>query len=159
MLSAKQIPAGKNGQIEVRIKTAGLLDSLEKHVHVKTNDPRNPEITLTLKAVVEPEVDISESSIHFGDLPKGKEGRKEIFLTVRPQRSVEILGAESKDSTVDVKLDPVPGSNGRKWKLTAIQKADARPGFHYGKIIVKTSSRLTRQYTIYVRGTVAAPGK
>jgi len=159
LLSAKQIPAGKSGQIQVRIKTSGLLDSLEKHVHVRTNDPRNSEITLTIKVVVEPEVEISESSIHFGDAPKGKEVRKEIFLTVRPQRSIEILGAESKDSTVEVKLEPVPGNIGKKWKLTAIQKADAKPGFHYGKILVKTNGRLTQLYTIYVRGTVAAPGK
>ena len=159
MLSAKRIPAGQSGQIEISIKTKGLVGPMEKHAHVRTNDPRHSEIILTIKAIVEREIHISESSIHFGDAPKGKEVRKEIIFTIPARKSIEMLGAESRDPAVAVNFEPVPGSNGKKWKLTAIQKADAKPGFHYGKIVVKTNSSLAQLLTIYVRGTVAATGK
>lgn len=159
MLSAKRIPAGKRGQIEVRIKTNDYIGDIEKQVRVYSNDPKNSEIALTVKAIVEQEVQLSETGIFFGHTPKGKEIRKEIILAVPTGKSVEILGAESKDPAVAVKLEPVPGSGGRKWKLTAIQKAESGTGYHYGKIMVKTNSRLAPNISIPERGEVIAPGK
>jgi hypothetical protein len=159
LLSAKRIPAGKRGQIEVRIKTNDYDGEIEKHVRVKTNDPQNSEIALTVKAIVAPEVQLSESGIIFGRTPRGKEVRKDIILSVSDGKSIEILGVETKDAAVAVKLDPVPGNGNRKWKLTVIQKADAQTGFHYGKIMVKTNSRLTPNISIPERGEVIAPEK
>jgi hypothetical protein len=159
LLSAKRIPPGKSGQIEVKIKTEDYVGDIEKQVRVKTNDPQNSEVTLIVKAIVEQEVQISESGIFFGSARKGKEVRKDIILTVPAGKPIEILGAESRDSAVAVKIEPVSGSGGKNWKLTAIQKADAKTGFHYGKILVKTNSRLSPIITIYERGEVTAPGK
>jgi hypothetical protein len=56
-------------------------------------------------------------------------------------------------------LEPVPGSNGKKTKLIATLKANLKPGYHFGSIIVKTSSRRTPGITVYVRGLIVAPNK
>lgn len=159
MLSAKKTLPGRSGQIEVGVKTADMSGILEKHVYVTTNDPGNPEVRLTVKATVEPEIALSEYGIFFENDPMGREVRKEVILTIPAGKSIKILSAETTDPKVSVKLDPVPGSNGQKWKLIAIQKADAKPGYHFGEIVVRTSSRLTPKISIYERGTVAAPGK
>lgn len=159
MLSAKKTLPGKSGQIEIKVKTAGISGSVEKHVYVTTNDPKNVELTLTVKATVEPEIPSSEQSIFFETVPRGRESRKEVILTLPAGKSIRILGAETTDSRVSVKLEPVAGSKDLKWKLIAIQKADAKPGYHFGEIIVKTTSRLNPKITIYERGTVAASSK
>jgi hypothetical protein len=159
LLSAKKTLPGRIGQIEVGIRTADISGILEKLVYVTTNDPGNPEVRLTIKATVEPEIVLSEYGIFFENAPVGREVRKEVILTILAGKPIKILSAESNDPKVSVKLEPVPGSNGQKWKLIAIQKADAKPGYHFGEIIVRTNSRLTSKISIYERGTVAAPGK
>ena len=81
------------------------------------------------------------------------------MLTIPDGRSIRLLGAESTDRKVVVKLEPVPGSNSRKFKLIAIRKADAKPVDHYGEIRVKTDSRLTPTIIIYSQGTVTGTVK
>jgi hypothetical protein len=159
LLSAKKTLPGRSGQIEVRVKTADISGVVEKHIYVNTNDPGNSEVRLTVRATVAPEIALTEYGIFFGSVPAGKEARREVILTVAPGKSVRILGAETTDPRVSVKLEPVSESNGQKWKLIAIQKADAKPGYHIGEIVIKTSSRLNPKISVYERGTVTAPGK
>jgi hypothetical protein len=90
---------------------------------------------------------------------KGKAVRKEIILTLPPGKPIRMLGAETTDPSVVVKLEPMPDSKPARWKLIAIQKADAKTGYHSGEIIIKTSSSLTPAISIYERGTILAPGK
>lgn len=159
MLSAKKIAAGKSGQIEARIKTEYFSGPVEKRITFTTNDPRNAKITLSIKAMVEPEIGASESSIIFENIPAGKEVSKEIILTIPAAKPIKILSAASLDPNVAVRLDPVPGSNGKKLKLTATRKANVKPGYHFGQIVVKTTSRLPPEVVIYERGVFAPTGK
>jgi len=155
LLSAKKLPPGKSGHIEVSVKTESLWGAVEKRVQVLTNDPSHSAVTLSIKMTVEPEIDLSESMIFFGNAPKGKEIRREILLTLPAGKSIKILSAASTDPDVVVRLEPLPGSEDKKLRLIAIQRADAKPGDHIGTIVLKTSSRLTPDITIYVRGSVA----
>lgn len=157
-LSAKRIAAGKSGRIEVSIKTENLVGPVEKLVNVTTNDPRQSTVALVIKAQIEREIELSEQSIYFGDTPQGKEVSKEIIITLPADKAIKILKAESTDPGVAVKMELIGGSNRIRFKLTAIQKANAKLGYHFGRIIVKTSSLLTPEIVIYERGVVAAPG-
>jgi hypothetical protein len=159
LLSAKKIQPGQTGRIEVSVKTDGMRGTLKKLVYVTSNDPLHPEVVLTFKATVEPEIIVSDYAIFFGGAPKGKEVRREVLLTLPAGKAVKILSAVTADPSVMAKLEPVAGTGGLKWKLIATQKADAKPGPHYGVIVVKTSSRLSPKLVINVRGTVTAPGK
>jgi len=156
LLSAKRIHPGKDGQIEITIDTGSLSGAVEKFVNVKTNDPQNPIVGLSIKAVVEPEIGISEPTIFFGRAPEGKQITKEIEITLSPAKPLKILSARSEDPAVVVRLEPAPQS---RYKLIAVQKADAKPGYHFGKIIIKTNSRYSPEITIYESGEVAAPAR
>ena len=155
MLSAKQIAPGASGKIEVTINTQGQT-AIHKSVVVVSNDPKNPQVSLSLTGTVVPEFALSERFIYFGSVPPGKEVVKELLITIPPEKSVKVLSAESTDQYVAVKLEPVAGSNGKQVKLTATQKADTKPGYHFGMVVVKTSSALTPELKIPVRGNVAA---
>ena len=155
MLSAKQVAPGQTGKIEVNVKTEGQT-SLHKSVIVMTNDPRQPQLTLSLVATVVPEFALSERAIYFGNVPRGKEVVKELLITVPPEKQVKILSAESTDQYVTVRLEPVQGANGKQVKLVAVQKADAKDGYHFGLVVVKTTSTLNPELKIPVRGIVTA---
>lgn len=159
MLSAKKIPAGKRGQIEALVQTDGLTGPVEKSIMIATNDPRNANVTLTIKAVVEPEIGMSDSQIVFDEVPAGREVAKEVILKVRDGRSTRVLSAYSREPSILAKLEAVPGSGGRQWKLIAVRKANAKPGYFFGQIVVKTDSRLTPEFPIYVRGTTTPAKK
>lgn len=156
MLSAKEIPAGKSGQIEAKIKTANLSGPVEKLVSLTTNDPKNPTVTLSIKANIEPEIRVSEPAVFFFGAPASKEARKEVFLTLPATKQVKILSAASKDPKFTAALEPVPGSNGKKVKLIVTRKAHVGPGHHLGQIVVKTDSPLNPEIIIYVTATTAA---
>jgi len=149
-LSTKQIQAGQSGQIEVSIDTAGLTGAIEKSVNIITNDPRRPSVSLSVRADVQPEITISSPSIYFEKVPEGKEVTKEVIITVPAERSIKILSAESTDASVIVKLEPVPDSDGKKVKLMATQRGDGKIGYRLERIIVKTTSYLTPELSVYL---------
>lgn len=155
MLSAKQVEPGKSGDIEVSVTPQGVT-SLSKSVSVTTNDPRQQVVTLTVTATVRPEFALSERSIYFGTVPKGQEVVRELVITLPSEKPVSILSAQSTDQSVSVRLEPVSDSHGKKVKLIAAQRADAKEGYHFGTILIKTTSALTPELRIPVRGTVAA---
>jgi hypothetical protein len=155
LLSAKQIPPGQSGQIEVSIKTE-TAGPISKTVAVTTNDPRQSQIVLGMTGVVLPEVDLSERLVFFGNVPKGKEASKEILVTIPPDKNVKILSAESTDENFTAHLEPVPNSNGKKYRLVVKLKPTAAEGYHPGMIVVKTSSRRSPEIKITVRAIVIA---
>jgi hypothetical protein len=153
LLSAKEIAPGKSGQIEVKVDTKYMEGAIEKFVYVNTNDRRNPDITLSLKAVVEPEIVLSDSIIFFDAAPSGKPTTKEILLSIAPGKSVQILGVRSDDPALTATLNPAPGSGATKYRLIAVRKAAVNPTYHAENIIIKTTSRYLPEITIpaYVR--------
>ncbi len=156
MLSAKQIAPGESGQIEVTVK-AETDGPLNKSVTVQSNDPRQPRVMLIIKAVIVPEFSLSERTIYFGTVPKGQAATKEIIITVPSDRPVKLVSAESTDSSVSVRMEPVTDSGGKKYKILAAQKSDAKEGYHVGFVVVKTTSNINPELKIAVRGVVGPP--
>lgn len=130
---------------------------IEKFIYVHSNDPRNPEIVLSIKAVVTPEFVLSDSFIFFRSAPRGTQIVKEIDIEILPGKSFKIISVRSDDSNVTASLDPAPGSDASKFKLIAVRKANAKPGYHYGDIILKTNSRYRPEIRIPENGEVLRP--
>jgi len=150
-LSAKQIPPGKSAHLEVAVDTAGLSGSIDKSVHILTNDPRQPSVSLSIKADVQPEITLSSPSLYFERVPEGeKKVSKEVILTICAERSIRILSAESTEESVSVRLEDVADSHGKKVRLIATQKPGGKIGYHMERIIVKTTSHLTPEISIYL---------
>ena len=56
-----------------------------------------------------------------------------------------------------VALAPIAGSNDKSYKLVATQKPDAKDGYHFGTVLLKTTSKQFPELRISVRGMVTAP--
>lgn len=151
ILSAKKIAPGKDGRIEIRVKTENLSGLVEKHVVLTTNDVHNGTVSLTVRMEVVPEIDLSESMIFF-DRASRRDSRKEIVLTVRDPESVRIVKAESKDARVAVSLEPEPNSGGKKTRLVALWREDGRAKSRddLGEIVIRTTSSRMPEIVVYV---------
>jgi len=127
---------------------------LSKTVTVRSNDPKQPQLLLTINGSITPEIALSEPSIYFGSNPRGQEVVKDLFLEIAPDRPVKILSVASTDENVTVKIEPVAGANGKKIRLIAVQKPTTGEGIHFGNIVIKTTSQLKPEIKITVRGIV-----
>jgi len=156
LLSAKQVAPGQSGELEVSVRTEGLT-GINKIVNVTTNDPRQQIVGLTLLGQVEPEFALSDRNVYFGTNPRGKTVVKELTIVVHPQRPSKILSAQTDDPNVTVALAPIAGSNDKSYKLVATQKPDAKDGYHFGTVLLKTTSKQFPELRISVRGMVTAP--
>lgn len=156
MLSAKRIEPGQSGRIEASVKTEGVQGKLAKTVTVTSNDPRQPQIILNITALVEPEFQLSDRSLYFGVVSKGTEVVKELTVTVPEGRKVKVVGVESTDQYVSVQLQPAPGTGDRTYKILARQTPDAKEGYHFGNLLIKTTSSLTPELKVPMRGMISA---
>jgi hypothetical protein len=159
LLSARKIAAGANGRVEARIDTHGFSGPIEKMITLTTNDPQHSNVVLSVKATVQPEIEFSETSIFFGNVTAGKGAERQVLLTIRPEKRVRILSVLSKEPAFAVKLEEIPDNGSLKYRLITRVSADAKPGYHMGQIIVKTSSRLTREIAMYQTAYVSASGR
>jgi hypothetical protein len=163
ILSSKVIQPGETGQIEVTVSTEGVVSKITKSVTVNSNDPLQPQMVLNVSADVEPEFTLSERSIYFGNVARGKEVVRELIVSIQPGKSMKLLSAESTDPNVTVKLESIPapakgspGAGMKSMKLIAVQKADTKEGYHFGEVVIKTTSTFTPEIKISVRGMVTA---
>lgn len=158
MLSARRVEPGGTGRIEVKVYTTGLSGHVSKNIVVVSNDPQNREVTLQVRAEVLPEFAFSALGIFFSGEPRGREARRELTIEVAPGRPSSIVSVESTDPQVKVRLEQVPGSGERKYRLIATQRADAPEGYHFGTIIIKTTSKLNPEIRLPIRGLVGPSG-
>jgi hypothetical protein len=155
LLSSKKIAPGQSGEISVTIETKELSSlELNKIVTVISNDLQQPQVILTVLGSIVPEFALSDVSMYFGNVPKGQQMSKEILVTIPADKAVKLLSAASTDASVTVRLEPVAGSDGKKMKVVAALKPEAAEGYHFGAILIKTTSQLKPELKIPVRGTV-----
>jgi hypothetical protein len=154
LLSAKQVKPGADGEIGVTVNTNGITGPIRKAVTVTSNDPRHPKVNLVIAAVVEPEIALSESAIFFGNVPLYQEVTKEIILTIPADKAIKIVSTQSGDDNIGVNFSPVPQTNGKKIKVEVTHKANAKRGYFFGTVVIKTTSRRTPEITLGLRGTV-----
>ncbi len=154
LLSENKIAPGASGEIKADIVTEGQGPELHKIISVLTNQPGSPSVQLTITAKVQPEFVLSEPSIYFGSVPRGQPASKEIVVAIPSDKPIKILSASSTDEYVKVRLEPVSGSNGKKIRVVADQTPDAPAGYHFGAIVLKTTSALKPELKIPVRGMI-----
>jgi hypothetical protein len=158
-----KISPGQTGTIVAEITTEGLTAwsktleetvSINKTIAVRSNDPAQPQVELTIMALVVPEFVLSEPQIFFGSVPRGQEATKEILVEISPEKPIRLFGATSTDGHFAARLEPVPGTDDKKFRIIGVQKPTAGEGTHQGTILIKTSSPWKPELKIPVRGIV-----
>lgn len=120
---------------------------------LRTNDPAHLEVTLMLGATVRAEFVLSEQLIDFGRTRTTKAPIKRVIQVVVDRESQATLtNVRSTDQAVQVEWNRMR-TDSHKY-LLELSVVSRSPGTHLGNVIVTTSSALTPELRIPVKGFI-----
>jgi len=112
----KVIPPGSEGKIFAKVDPSHSEGAVQKFIDIKSNDPANPFMKLSIKATIKSLVNINPEFVRF-DVRKGSLESADVILT--PQPSVKLLKPVADSPLITVELVPEKGG---KQKLTINMK-------------------------------------
>ena len=99
LLSAPLLRAGERGGIRVVFDSDNFAGEVVKEVEVRSNDPARQNVTLRVKALVEPEIDFEPRIVTFDDVRAGAALKQVVMLTNRRAEPVRVLRLEAEPSS------------------------------------------------------------
>jgi hypothetical protein len=137
----RQLAPGQAGEIRVTFEPQPTWHGkMEKHVRVKTDDPRRGEIALTLKAEVTPLIAIEPQNPVVLLYRRGAVERREVRLIPRPGSGTTLSSPTTDSPAVKATLDPpVPGDPRRAYRLQLVIGPYDRPGDLQSTVQVATT--------------------
>lgn len=165
------IPPGGESYIEVLFMPRGVAGFFsQKTLTIFSNDPKQPALTVNVKAAVDPEFSLEPEEIDFGILQKGETPDKTMYLRQLREARVELLDVrefgpnekEKESGAFHFAFEALPESD---W--TAPDKAEYRitvapspllpPGpFHQRFTIITNVERIPVLWA-FAKGEVIAP--
>jgi hypothetical protein len=131
------VPPGKNAPVSCRLTLKGLRAMQKKLVRVRTNDPVNPHLVLTMQGNVLVEVDLAPHYISFGEIDPEACVTQRVDV-VATNRSVTITGVECRHSAFAATIEEV---GGRPTRIAVRTCPPLGPGAQGTRITVKTDDR------------------
>src|SRR4029078_8167838 len=103
---------------------------------------------------VQSELRTSQSMLEGRSTRSGNTGPRQLqVIAMTPTAAV--LGVRSTDASVTAALLGA-AQNGRTYQIVVSQSAHALPGFHFGNIVISTSSTLSPEVRVPFRGIIQA---
>lgn len=131
---------------------------MKKKVTVVSNDPKRPQLLLTVAGMVEVFADIQPERI----ILRGNSGqpmRQELVVKPRadyPFKVTEINAKNGVNIQYEVKEQETP--EGKSYVVT-VENTKTSPGKYYDTLILSTDNQLKPKIPIHVYGTIAAGPK
>lgn len=161
LVSKKEIPPGKAGEIKVTFNTRGYSGELSKYVYVDSNDPKQPRKELTVSVSIEvpprPQISLERYAIDLGLLLESEDviTQAKIKNIGELELVVEIL---HREASFTLKNKPLSSP----LKIAAGKAADVgikiNPRKKFGLIreyiLLKTNDPLRPNLSLYVSGYV-----
>lgn len=154
LLSAKTIPAGGEGKLQIRVDVP-KQGEFTKHVTLHTNDPEAMTFTVPISGAIKRIFAVDPKVLDFQEVQAGTEVSGTVTLQRITDEKVGVTGAEA--SSGFVRVGDIYSPDG---VLTFIKVSLARgapAGEFEGAVLVKTSSRVRPEITIPVKAKVVSP--
>jgi len=104
---------GETGELSFTLNLGHYRATIEKHITVKSNDPKTPEVTLSIKADYTPLYDVTPMAI-MADLPMGlHETNQTVTITRTDGKPLNLAKLEPSKPWITAHLEPggLPGSS------------------------------------------------
>ncbi len=133
----KEIPPGAEGKITLKLKPFSVVKQFQKKTRIRTDDPENPQVVLTLTGVSRPVVEILPSHIiRFKGSPNQRHEATVRLVShmAMPLEIREVRNNQPERLAVALKVEK-PGNT---YALT-VTNQESQPGKYAGKIEVLTN--------------------
>jgi hypothetical protein len=157
----KVIKPGGEGKVVSHVDTKTFSGPIAKSILVVSNDPDHPQLTLFIKAIVKPFVDVLPNAYVRFSVIKGDTDTQNVILiseektfkpvvaeTAQPYVKAEILPADDKEK--------VANHPGEQYKLRLTVTGDAPEGLLNAPIRIKTGVAQQPMLEVPVAGIVRA---
>lgn len=165
------IAPGESSPLTVAVSPTGIYGfHSRKTLTLASNDPRTPQITLTVEARVEPEYTLEPEAFNFGDVEKGATATAAVVLRNCTDLPVSVLSAslspeeaaQEPDGNISLVVEPVTESAwkqpGRKeYRITATLAATMSAGDFAIPVYLHTDLKRFSTDRILATGKIIAP--
>lgn len=155
LLSSAYLAPGEEGRVQVSFDTYGLSGEQSKTVVVRSNDPTNPELTLTLHGTVATDVSATPRRLYLGRLPAGAVVSRHVDVLVKSP-DVHITDVHTESSRFFVQTAPLDEGHGVRVRVTLLPGAP--PGTFDDPLVVTSDSPRQPRLVIPVLGTLERNG-
>jgi len=133
-LSGKDIPPGKQGQIEVKLRLPKENRIVEEAIAVHTNDPNQPVFKFTLKGTAYMPIGALPTRFFFGKVSFDQLAQKGVLIQQLDSHEAQILDIRTSSKHITAKTSP-PDKSGN-FKITVTLGKTIPVGFLEEKILV-----------------------
>lgn len=166
-----QIAPGTSALLKIIVSPKGIHGFYsQKTLTLMCNDPRNPQMEVTVEAHVDPEYVLEPEGFDFGTVDKGAASRTSITLRSCTDTPVALLSAtlspEEKTPTdsdpITFTIEPVEESSRKQadrmeYRITAALTPEMRSGAFETPVFLHTDLKRFSTNRVLATGTVAAP--
>ncbi|NDE15661.1 DUF1573 domain-containing protein [bacterium] len=146
----KEYAPQESGAIDVTFDTTDFNGSIIKAVTVMTNERHVPDRTLSIRATVVSEFDVTPPLADFGPILSQEGGTRQIIIKPQPGQRLAIDKIRFNAESLNVSSTTKDGA----YVLNIELKKDLDPGFLKETVYVKNSSKSLPELRIPVRATV-----
>jgi len=162
LASAKVIPPGGEGKIDVKFRTKHKSGVSTQKITVKTNDPVNPTLRLEVKALLEVYFAASPRRLYYGRSKPVEPIVESLSFTGKEVDSIQIT---------DVKMEKAERAENIQWKVhdnrdkdpksftmdVTLDPRSMKPGRFNENIIIKTDSEKVASVKVNISGDILGP--
>ncbi len=159
----KEIGPGATGAVKATLDTAGFKGAISKSILVMSNDPINSTMTLVIKAVVQPYIDVlPRALVRFNTLQKEKAEQKIVLAATERSGDFKITGVSTDNDALEVSYrllaenERVEGNPAPQYEVLIRLADDAPVGPISSVVTVKTTAAKADEVEIKVFGVVRA---
>jgi len=154
------IAPGSTGTIEAEVDVSTFVGPIAKYLNVRTNDPANPQLALTIKAEVRPEILTHPGYARFLTVVGEEELSSEQTVWASEFENFEIRGVRSPYPFLDVEFHEATEKEersegqGRQWRIVMTLAKNAPVGPMADHVRLVTNHPEHRTTNIPVSGFV-----
>ena len=157
----KEIAAGGEGVVKAKLDTKDFSGPISKSILIMTNDPREPTVSVVIKADVRPYVEVlPRPLIRFNAVQSEAMTEKVVVVATEADQNFKVTGVTSsvpflKASSKQLSSsDLVPGKPDTQYEVRLSLADDAPVGPVSANLTVKTDHPKAKEVTVKVYGVV-----
>ena len=151
-LKSNDIAPGDKGEITATLNIGNRTGTQTKAVTVNSDDPKNPQIVLTLRAVIPTLLEVQPIFVFW----KQDEEMKPKVITVKASKDSPVKKITVSSSDMDITAKVEPGAGAKEWKISVVPKEKAK--LHNATLTITPDYPPNAPKLFYATARVINPG-
>lgn len=157
----REIAPGKTGFVKAKLETRDFSGPISKSILIMTNDPVDPTLTVVIKTVVHPYVEIlPRALVRFNAVQHEPMNQKITVVAAEGEKDFQVTGVKSSVPYLEASVRPLTkdqllaGKSARQYEISLSMKDDAPIGPVNAVLDVETNHPKAKTVPVKVFGVV-----